>query len=661
MKTIGVEEDSEDCVLKNGCRENREKEKKFLKMIVGPSLALLVLVAFITLTQLRIRMPHIIGIFAIIIVYSMFKGGLKAGYVSFGITIVYVLYFSIRTYHIPGPGMEPKFYKIQFVNRVLNDIVLLGATLLAGHIIKRFRTSYSELEKKQIQLQRAENFSHVMIIQGSLNGEILKVPSSFCELLGYSEKELLSMGIDYIIHPDDLERAYLKFKRLLCGEYQSYETEERCIKKNGEVIWIYINLFLVKEDDGTPLYYLSYVKDITERKCAEEALKESEERYRLLVEYSTDGIAIYQKGKIVFANKAAAKIVGMKDPQEMIGKNILEYLPFDFHEKTLKRIKRVEEERVIEHFIEEKIIRADHTVINVEKTAIPFIYKGKPAVQGVGRDVTARKRAEENERLLREAREYDELRNEFFANISHELRTPLNVILGTLQLLELYSDNESSKKYVYIMKQNCNRLLRLVNNLIDITKIDTGFFEIKPKNINIINLVEEITLSVADYIENKGITFLFDTDIEEKIIACDPDKIERIVLNLLSNAIKFTDAGGKIQVTVYDGEKNIRISIKDTGIGIPKEACERVFDRFRQVDKTLRRNHEGSGIGLSLVKSLVELHKGKIYLESEYGVGSEFIIELPVRILPEEENLSDEYKELGCIERIHVEFSDIYS
>ncbi|QXM07150.1 MASE3 domain-containing sensor histidine kinase [Crassaminicella indica] len=663
MKTIGGQEVYRDNLLKVQYKKNKYNRRIFVKDVSGPILAVIILVFFITLTRLEIRTPNIMGIFAILVVYSMLSGGLKAGYMSFAVSIIYLLYFFMITYKRFQLSKHIEIHKIYFTAQILNNIVLVGATLLAGYFIHKLRTSYIELEKRQLQLRNAENFSHIMILYGSLDGKILKVPSSFCNLMGYSEAELLSMSFKDITHPDDLKDVSIqnKLKSIYHGEHQTVEIEKRYIRKDGQIVWVYVNISMVTEDDGTPLYLLAYIKDITERKCAEEALKESEERYRLLVEYSTDGIAIYQKGKIVFANKAAAKIVGLDDPKEMVGKSILDYLPAEFHEQTLKRIRRVEEERQTAHFIEEKIVRKDNTVIDVEKVAIPFYYKGKAAVQAIGRDVTARKRAEENERLLREAREYDKLRNEFFANISHELRTPLNVILGTLQLLEIYIDNKSLEKYVHIMRQNCNRLLRLVNNLIDITKIDTGFFEIKPKNINIISLIEEITLSVADYIENKGIIFLFDTEVEEKIIACDPDKIERIILNLLSNAIKFTDAGGTIKVSIYDGEESIRISIKDTGIGIPKEECERVFDRFRQVDKTLRRNHEGSGIGLSLVKSLVNLHKGKIYVKSEYGIGSEFIIEFPVQTSPEEKSMPDEHKEWGCIERIHIEFSDIYS
>ncbi len=275
-----------------------------------------------------------------------------------------------------------------------------------------------------------------------------------------------------------------------------------------------------------------------------------------------------------------------------------------------------------------------------------------------------------DKKLLEEARAFDAIKNDFFGNLSHELRTPLNVIMSTLQLLDAHIKNSPTnekhdlyiKKHLNIMKQNCLRQLRLVNNMIDITKIDAGFFDVKLQNYDIVNVVENVTLSVSEYIRNKSLELVFDTDFEEKIIACDPNNIERIVLNLLSNAVKFTKEGGSINVNMYDRGDRVLISVKDSGIGIPKEMQEVIFDRFRQVDKSLTKNNEGSGIGLSLVKSLVELHGGMVYVQSEYGSGSEFIIELPVRTVPEDASIVREDDRLQQnVEKIHIEFSDIYN
>jgi signal transduction histidine kinase len=283
--------------------------------------------------------------------------------------------------------------------------------------------------------------------------------------------------------------------------------------------------------------------------------------------------------------------------------------------------------------------------------------------------IKARHLCEEKERILNEATEYEKLRTAFFANISHELRTPLTVIFSAEQMLALLLKDvkldgrqSEARQYMHIIKQNCYRLIRLIANLIDITKIDAGYFQINFSNCDIVRIVEDITLSVAKYIECKNLSLIFDTEVEEKIISCDLDKIERIMLNLLSNAVKFTPEGGGIYVNMYEKEDRIVISVKDTGIGIPPEMQNTIFDRFVQVDKTTSRNNEGSGIGLSLVKSLVEMHGGNISLTSESGKGSEFIIELLDRTEECEAAIDKctEIKGSDNIERINIEFSDIY-
>jgi signal transduction histidine kinase len=297
---------------------------------------------------------------------------------------------------------------------------------------------------------------------------------------------------------------------------------------------------------------------------------------------------------------------------------------------------------------------------------------------GVSRDITERskkeelqKSIEEERRILNELKETDRIKTEFFANISHELRTPINVIFSALQMEELMlegylNENGCTDKFKYtkMMKQNCYRLLRLISNLIDITKIDTDYFHINKTNNDIVSIVENITLSVAEYIENKGISVTFDTDIEEKIIAYDPEKIERIILNLLSNAVKFTPRGGNITVKIEDKDSDICIRVKDTGRGIPHNKVNSIFERFVQVDKSLARNHEGSGIGLSIVKALVELHGGTISVTSKEGEGSEFIIYIPCELVESEASFKSEgYSQSreSYIEKINIEFSDIYN
>jgi signal transduction histidine kinase len=274
----------------------------------------------------------------------------------------------------------------------------------------------------------------------------------------------------------------------------------------------------------------------------------------------------------------------------------------------------------------------------------------------------------ENNRLLEETLEYDKIKTEFIANMSHELRTPLNIIFSTVQLFDVVLskngpvDTEKLNNYITSLKQNCYRLIRLVNNLIDITRIDCGSMELDLKNHNIVEVTEDIIQATADYLQSMKRTVVFDTDQEEKIMAFDLEKLERILLNLISNATKFTNPGDTIKVNLYDKDDHVVISVKDTGIGIPEEKLLLLFERFKQIDPLLNRSHEGSGIGLTIVKALVELHKGTIEVKSTYKEGTEFIIGLPAEIIPEENevDVSQDCSKEAYVQSINIEFSDIY-
>lgn len=268
----------------------------------------------------------------------------------------------------------------------------------------------------------------------------------------------------------------------------------------------------------------------------------------------------------------------------------------------------------------------------------------------------------------KEIKEIEKAKSQFFANLSHEIKTPINIIYSCIQLLEVNKINgekalsDAYNKYDNTLKQNCYRLLRLVNNLVDMTKIDSGYMKLIFINCEIVSLVEDITLSIIPYVESKNINIVFDTYIEELEIRCDPESMERVILNLLSNAIKFTNNDGNISVIVEADDKYVFIRVKDDGIGISKDIREDIFNRFVQEDKSLNRKNEGSGIGLALVKSLVELHDGEVYLE-DVSEGSEFVVKLPNIKINEEVNNHNRVMDVESkplVQKINIEFSDIY-
>lgn len=407
-----------------------------------------------------------------------------------------------------------------------------------------------------------------------------------------------------------------------------------------------------------------------EYKNSQNELEKSQKYFNTIYNAVNDSIFIHDVyGNILDVNETTTTMFGYSK-DELISMNVYDIVSenpdgTEFNYEILVNRARNNETLILEYVVKNKSGKEFWIEVNIH---IAKIHEEETIVVAV-RDITERK---QNELALQnEAREMDKLRTEFFANISHELRTPLNIILGAIQINGMVIKDEEKPinrekiiNNINIEKQNCFRLLRLINNLIDSTKLDSGYFELNMSNCNIVNVVEEITLSVAEYINNNDLGLIFDTEIEEKIVALDLDKIERIILNILSNAIKFTAPGGSIFVNIFDGEEFITISIEDTGIGIPEEKLNIIFDRFRQVDKSFTRDCEGSGIGLSLVKSLVEMQGGTISVESKYGVGTKFFIKFPVTVVQ-----SDKGKESikaidnsinDFVHRMKIEFSDIY-
>lgn len=270
-----------------------------------------------------------------------------------------------------------------------------------------------------------------------------------------------------------------------------------------------------------------------------------------------------------------------------------------------------------------------------------LIYRGNTLQSKVNsRTKQLREKLDENRQLYDEIIRHEKFKNDYFINLSHELRTPLNVILGAIQLNELYISKqnydkllENADNFTNIIKSNSYRLLRVVNNLIDITKMDADKYSLNIDLVDIVYLVEELTLAIQPYADKKQIRIVIHTVIDEAVVECDPFEIERVIMNLLSNAIKFSEKSGEIEVRIYYDEAgdNIFVSVSDHGIGISEENQKKIFDRFAQVDTTLNRNHEGNGIGLSLVKNIVDLHGGTMVLNSEVGKGSTFTFSLPVK------------------------------
>ena len=251
---------------------------------------------------------------------------------------------------------------------------------------------------------------------------------------------------------------------------------------------------------------------------------------------------------------------------------------------------------------------------------------------------------DKNSQLLKKVMESEKSKSCYFVNMSHELRTPINVISSTCQLvMELNNnyngiDKDKLNHYMDVCRKNSLNLLEIINDIIDIAKMENNNYPINIEKNDIVSLVEDSALTLKDYVEKKGIQMIIDPEIEEKIIECDKKQIERCIVNLVGNAFKFTSPGGFIKVFVKDLNDKIQIEVQDNGKGIPKENHEDIFNRFSQVSSSKSSVNKGSGLGLTITKQIIENHNGTIKVKSELGKGSRFIITLPVRYIKDDDN-----------------------
>lgn len=257
----------------------------------------------------------------------------------------------------------------------------------------------------------------------------------------------------------------------------------------------------------------------------------------------------------------------------------------------------------------------------------------------------------------------DVKRSEFISTLSHELKTPLNIFYSIIQLLDkteaigIKEFKEAYDKYSASLKLNSKRMLRLINNIVDSTRIDTGDLKAEFGNYEVVSIVEDIVMSIVPFAQSKNISVEFDTNIEEHFIKCDPVMIEKIVLNLVSNSIKYTEGEGIIKVDLMLKDDILEMEFKDTGIGIPSELKDKIFHRFSRVDSSLRRSNEGSGIGLNIVKSMIEVHNGSISVDSVLNEGSVFKVKLPNILIEDSPMIIYEFNKANT----ELELSDIYN
>jgi two-component system, sensor histidine kinase and response regulator len=371
-------------------------------------------------------------------------------------------------------------------------------------------------------------------------------------------------------------------------------------------------------------------EEVQERKRIEKDLRENEEGYRIAIENSNDGVAIIHERKHVFVNKRFADIFGYDSPEELIGSGIKTTI----HPDDLERIKKIGLAKMREGKksarFEHKGLKKDGSANYVEISVATTQYKGDLGSIVFVRDVTDRREAEDRLREAKEAAEKaNKAKSEFLANMSHEIRTPLNGVMGVLNLL---LSTEVDKEQLYLVetgKRSADSLLTVINDVLDFSKIEAGELDLEILDFNLRNSIAEAVELPAMQAQEKGIEFIY--EIEPEItthLRGDPGRLRQTLLNITNNAIKFTKTGEIVlrisQQEETETDVTIRFEVRDTGIGIPEDRLELIFDSFKQSDSSTTREYGGTGLGLSIAKKLTTLMNGEIGLESELGKGSKF-------------------------------------
>ena len=479
-------------------------------------------------------------------------------------------------------------------------------------------------------------------------GEILQLNLMGAKMLGKERSQLINSQFQFFISDDSKPIFRLSMEKAFRSN--TMQTCEVTLSVNGSSPR-YVHLTGVVAENAEHCYVTA--TDITERKQAEKKVMRSEERYRNLFENATEGlILLTMDGKIAEVNQAFARMHGytVEEMKNMDIKelDVLREDTFDARAEVMKSILAGEVVRFeVEHYHKAGhsfFMRDSASLINIENQQYFLAFH---------QDITELKLAEQELIIAKEhAEESDRLKSAFLANMSHEIRTPMNGILGFANLLkEPDLAGEKQQEYIKIIEKSGIRMLNIINDIVDISKIEAGLMEVKLSESNINEQIEYLYTFFKPEVEKKGIKFSYKIALpaKEAIINCDREKLYAILTNLVKNAIKYTKGGaiefgyeivethGNVETRLIASLHNrasIQFYVKDTGMGIPKNRQEAIFERFIQADIDDKHAYQGAGLGLSISKAYAEMLGGKIWVKSDQGIGSTFYFALPYNAGP---------------------------
>ncbi len=549
------------------------------------------------------------------------------------------------------------FYLLKYITQKSTEKIFTVCSIFVdiknenNYVISIFEDSTKEIETEQLLIELINNVQNVIYSTSTDGNEYYFINEAVRQLFGFSPEEIYKNKFSILrtIHKDHFGKFKVFIEELRKGEVSLVEYKIK--DRYGKEHWVrHTGIPIIR--NGKVIRIVGIISDITEEKVAQQRLENSEEKFRMLIDTADDLIFILDGfGYFIMVNKNGAKALGYK-PKEMIGRHFLDFVDKEEESTVAEAFSKILTTR-------EKVVFEANFLDRFEKS-ITFEIHSKPMILdgeisgmiGIGRNISQRKQDEKrirelNAKLVEANRiisiererarqrinlleELSKLKNEFISNISHELRTPLASVVGFAETIATDSDlsRETIKEFSEIILSEGKRLAKIINDVLDFSKLESGEEELKKEEFEIREVIDELEAEFMNEIKQKELVFTKNYPQTNIKIFADRKRIKQAISNLISNAIKYTPNGGRITLMIEDFEKEIEITLSDTGIGISEKEIPKLFQKL---SKIYRPNAPitGAGMGLAIVKQIIDMHKGVIRVKSEENKGTTFIIRLP--------------------------------